>query len=94
MADYWNDVVRLAYFSQRSRQHIRIGYVIVGCDARECRVLLPKGIRIGERATCPSLGSLDGVAPDNKACHVSSGGGVPTLWPVSLILSLYFMFNI
>ena len=28
-----------------------------GCDDRECRVLLPKGVRIGERATC-SLGEL------------------------------------
>ncbi|KAL6334838.1 hypothetical protein AAG906_022827 [Vitis piasezkii] len=46
-----------------------------GCDARECRVLLPEGVRIGERATCPSLGSPDGVAPDSEARHVSSGGG-------------------
>ena len=49
-----------------------------GCDIRECRVLLSEGLRIGERATCPSLGSLDGVAPDSEARHVSSRGGVPT----------------
>ncbi|KAL6333073.1 hypothetical protein AAG906_028256 [Vitis piasezkii] len=42
-----------------------------GCDAHEC-VLLPEGVRIGERATCPSLGSPDGVAPDSEARHVSS----------------------
>ena len=49
-----------------------------GCDVCEYRVLLPKEVRIGERATCPSSGSPDGVAPDSEACHVSSGGGVPT----------------
>ena len=49
-----------------------------GCDVCEYRVLLPKEVRIGERATCPSLGSPDGVAPDSEAHHVSSGGGVPT----------------
>ena len=49
-----------------------------GCDAHECRVLLPEGVQIGERATCPSLGSPDGVAPDSEACHVSSGDGVST----------------
>ena len=41
-------------------------------------MLLPEEVRIGERATCPSLGSPNGVAPDNEARHVSSGGGVPT----------------
>ena len=30
-------------------------------------------------ATCPTSGSPDGVAPDSEACHVSSGGGVPTV---------------
>ena len=49
-----------------------------GCDVHECCVLLPEGVRIGERATCPSLGSPDGVAPDSEARHVSLGGGVPT----------------
>ncbi|KAL6332072.1 hypothetical protein AAG906_020751 [Vitis piasezkii] len=34
-----------------------------------------RGIRIGERATCPSLGSPDGVAPDSEARHMSSGRG-------------------
>ena len=44
-------------------------------------MLLPEGVRIGERVTCPSLGSPDGVAPDSEARHVSSGGGVPTgIW--------------
>ena len=41
-------------------------------------MLLPEGVRIGKRATCPSLWSLDGVAPDSEARHVSSEGGVPT----------------
>ena len=50
-----------------------------GCDVRECRVLLLEEVRIGERATCPSLGSPDGVAPDSEAHHVSSGGGVLTM---------------
>ena len=67
-----NDVVRLAHFSQRSGQHIR------RCDVCECRVLLPEEVRIGERTTCPSLGSRDGVASDSEARHVSSGRGVPT----------------
>ena len=58
VAGCWNDVARLVHFSQWSRQHIRIGYAIVRvCDDRECRVLLPKGVRIGERATC-SLGEF------------------------------------
>ena len=42
-------------------------------------MLLLEGVRIGERATCPSLGSLDGVTPDSEARHMSSGGGVPTV---------------
>ena len=50
-----------------------------GCDVCEGRVLLPEEVRIGERATCPSLGSPDGVALDSKARHVSSGRGVFTL---------------
>ncbi|RVW25989.1 hypothetical protein CK203_098048 [Vitis vinifera] len=45
-----------------------------GYEARECRVLLPEVVRIGERATCPSLGSPDGVAPDSEAHHMSLGG--------------------
>ena len=73
-----NDVVRLDYFSQRSGQHIQIGMLSSGCDVCECRVLLPEEVWIGERATCPSLGSPDGVTPDSEACHVSLGGGVPT----------------
>ena len=48
-----------------------------GCDVHECLVLLPEGVRIGERATCP-LGNPDEVSPDSDACSVSSGGGVPT----------------
>ncbi|RVX18487.1 hypothetical protein CK203_006667 [Vitis vinifera] len=47
-----------------------------GRDACECRVPLPEEVRIGERTTCPSLGSPDGVAPDSEARHVSLGGGV------------------
>ncbi|RVW85981.1 hypothetical protein CK203_041526 [Vitis vinifera] len=45
------------------------------CDVCECHVLLLEEVRIGERTTCPSLGSPDGVAPDSEARHVSSGGG-------------------
>ena len=41
-------------------------------------MLLPEEVRIGERTTCPSLGSPDGVAPDSETRHVLSGGGVPT----------------
>ena len=58
-------------------------------------MLLPEGVRIGERATCPlgesgwsliriamratcpTLGSPDEVAPDSEARHMSSRGGVP-----------------
>ena len=44
-----NDVVRLAYFSQRSGQTYpdRICR-LSGCDVCECRVLLPEEVRIGE----------------------------------------------
>ena len=59
--------------------------LLSGCDARECRVLLPEGVRIGERATCPSLGSPDGVAPDSEARHMSSRGGVPTYVNLEII---------
>ena len=52
-----------------------------GCDVRECRVLLLEEVRIGERATCPSLGSPDGVSLDSEARHVSSGERVPTMLP-------------
>ncbi|RVW88486.1 hypothetical protein CK203_043870 [Vitis vinifera] len=45
-----------------------------GCDVCECRVPLPEGVRIGECATCSSLGSPDGVALDSEARHVSSRG--------------------
>ena len=65
-------------------KHIRIGYVgrpdvmfasVVCLSLRESR----EGVRIGECTTCSSLGSPDGVAPDNEVRHVSSGRGVPTL---------------
>ena len=36
---------------------------------------------IAKRATCPTLGSPDGVASDSKARHVSLGGGVLTMPP-------------
>ena len=42
-------------------------------------MLLPEEVWIGARATGPSLGSPDGVAPDSEARHVSSVGGVPTM---------------
>ena len=48
-----------------------------GCDVRECRVLLPEGVRIGERITCP-LGESEWSAPDSDVRSVSSGGVVPT----------------
>ena len=38
-----------------------------GCDVHKCRVLLPEGVRIGERATCPLGGNPDGVDPDSLA---------------------------
>ena len=49
MAGCKNDVVRLAYFSQRSGQTYpdRI-WRSSGCDVCECRVLLPEGVQIGE----------------------------------------------
>ena len=50
-----------------------------GRDACECHVSLPEEVRIGERTTCPSLGSPDGVAPDTEARHVSLGGGEGSL---------------
>ena len=48
---------------------------------------LLEGIRIGERATCTLGENLDEVDPDENVCHaspggvchVSSGGGVPTM---------------
>ena len=55
-------------------------------------MLLPEEVRIGERATCPSLGSPNGVAPDSEARHVSSGGGVP-LMNISLSLYDYIVFG-
>ena len=48
-------------------------------------------LRIAKRATCPTLGSPDGVAPDSKVRHMSLGGGVPTThaciqqWPPLLV---------
>ena len=42
------------------------------CDAHECRVLLPEGVRIGERATCSlreSGWSCSGYSP----CHQGEG---------------------
>ena len=59
-----------------------------GCDVHEYRVLLPEGVRIGERTTCSSLGSPNGVAPDSKARHVSSGEGVST-WRAQLVKNVY-----
>ena len=80
MAGCRNDVVRLAYFSQRSRQTYpdRICR-LSGCDICECRVPLPEGVRIGEARHVSSWGNLDGANPDRNACHVSSRGGVPTV---------------
>ena len=59
MAGCRNDVVRLAYFSQRSGQTYpdRICRS-PGCDVCECRVLLPEGVRIGESASRVSLGEI------------------------------------
>ena len=39
---------------------------------------LPEGVRIGEARHVSSWGNPDGANPDRNACHVSSGGGVPT----------------
>ena len=46
-------------------------------------MLLPEGVRIGERAMCPSLGNLGGVAPDSEACHVSTSGSPDGVAPDS-----------
>ena len=46
-----------------------------GCDVCACRVLLLEEVWIGEHATCPSLGSPDGVAPDSKVRRVIRGRG-------------------
>ena len=89
VAGYRDDVVRLAYFGQRSGQHIRIGYggrmdVIwrsSGCDVCECRLLLLEGVQIGEARHVSSWGNPDEADPDRNLCHVSSGGGVPTMPP-------------
>ena len=40
-------------------------------------MLLLEGVRIEERAMCPSLGSLDRVAPDSKARYVFIRGRGP-----------------
>ena len=57
-----------------------------GCDDRKCRVLLPKGVRIGERAACILLGNPDGVSldgslhhahTDDHPCDVSSSLDIP-----------------
>ena len=49
-----NDVARLAHSKSMiwTTYPDRICYR-PGCDDRECRVLLPKGVRIGERAAIP-----------------------------------------
>ncbi|RVW27842.1 hypothetical protein CK203_106095 [Vitis vinifera] len=57
---------------------------VAGCRNDVCRVLLLEEVRIGKHATCPSLGSLDEVAPDSEARHVLSGEGVPTMPPFNL----------
>ncbi|RVW59040.1 hypothetical protein CK203_106725 [Vitis vinifera] len=80
-----NDVVRLAYFSQRSRQTYSDRICrSSGCDVCKCRVSLPEGVRIGEACHVSSWGNPDGANPDRNACHVSSGGGVPTMPPFNL----------
>ncbi|RVW11856.1 Retrovirus-related Pol polyprotein from transposon RE1 [Vitis vinifera] len=48
-----------------------------GCDDRECHVLLPEGVRIGERTTY-SLRESGWSCSDSDVRSVSSGGGVPT----------------
>ena len=80
MAGCRNDVVRLTYFSQRSRQtYLDRICRSSGCDICECRVPLPEGVRIWEARHVSSWGDPDGVDPDKNVCHVSSGGGVHTL---------------
>ena len=44
-------------------------------------MLLPKEIRIGEARHVSSWGNPDGADPDRNACHMSSGGRVPTMPP-------------
>ena len=74
-----NDVVRLAYFSQRLGQTYpdRICQSS-GCNVCECRVPLPKGVQIGEARHVSSWGDPNGADPTRNACHVSSGEEVPT----------------
>ena len=73
-----NDIARLAYFSQWSGQHIRIGYAIVRgmmFTSAVCFSLRESGQGSAPRVL---LGNPDGVAPDSDARSMSSGGGVPT----------------
>ena len=85
-----NDVVRLAYFSQRFRQtYPDMICWSSGCDVCECRVPLSKGVRIGEAHHVYSWGNPDGANPDRNTCHVSSEGGVPTMPPFNLPILPY-----
>ncbi|RVX15456.1 hypothetical protein CK203_009050 [Vitis vinifera] len=55
----WNDVVRLAYFSQQSGQTYPDGICqLSGCDVCECRVPLPEEVWIGEARHVSSLGEI------------------------------------
>ena len=87
MAGCCDDVQDLLSSVNDPDKYIRIVYV--GCpDALcrssgryvcECRVPPLEGVRIGEAHHVYSWGNPDEANPDRNACHVSSGGGIPTV---------------
>ena len=86
MAGCYDDVQDLLTSVNDPDKHIRIVYVShsdtmsrsSGCYVCECRVPLLEGVWIGEARHVYSRGNPDEADPDRNACHVSSGGGVPT----------------
>ena len=71
---------RLAYFNQWSGQTYPKSICrSSGCYVCECRVPLLEEVRIGEARHVYSWENPDGGNPNENACHVSSGGGVPTI---------------
>ena len=97
MTDYYDDVQDLLTSVNGPNKHIKIVYVghpdamwrLSRCYVCECRVPLLEGVRIGEARHVYSWGNPDGGNLDENACHmspgsmchVSSGGGVPTICP-------------
>ena len=97
MAGCYDDVQDLLTSVNGPNKHIKIVYVghpdamwrLSRCYVCECRVPLLEGVRIGEARHVYSWGNPDGGNLDENACHmspgsmchVSSGGGVPTICP-------------